>query len=88
MRLGELATSHGGLAKPINELEQKTEGPGHALVQLKQVLDALRGRMTPPDQPKPPIGIINPEDMGSKKTSGAKENFLSSKTKDVLRAAA
>ena len=28
--------------------------------------------MTPPDPPKRPIGFINPEDKGSKKTSGGK----------------
>jgi hypothetical protein len=40
--------------------------------QLKKVFDALRELMTPPDPPKRPIGFINPEDKGSKKTSGAK----------------
>jgi hypothetical protein len=35
--------------------------------QLKQVFDALRELMTPPDPPKRPIGFINPEDKGSKK---------------------
>ena len=34
--------------------------------QLKQVFDALRELMTPPDPPKRPIGFINPEDKGSK----------------------
>jgi len=40
--------------------------------QLKKVFDALRELMTPPDPPKRPIGFINPEDKGSKKTSGAR----------------
>jgi len=40
--------------------------------QLKQVFDALRELMTPPDPPKRPIGFIDPEDKASKKTSGAK----------------
>lgn len=37
--------------------------------QLKQVFDALRELMTPPDPPKRPIGFVTPEDKG-KKTSG------------------
>jgi hypothetical protein len=39
---------------------------------LKQVFDALRELMTPPDPPKRPMGFIDPEDKGSKKTSGAR----------------
>ena len=39
--------------------------------QLKQVFDALRELMTPPDPPTRPIGFITPEDKSSKKTSGA-----------------
>jgi hypothetical protein len=31
-------------------------------VQLKQVFDALRELMTPPDPPKRPIGFVTPED--------------------------
>lgn len=38
---------------------------------LKQVYEALRELMTPPDPPKRPIGFISPEDKGTKKTSGA-----------------
>ena len=34
--------------------------------QLKQVLDALRELMTPPDTPKRPIGFISPEDKSKK----------------------
>ncbi len=30
--------------------------------QLKQVFDALRELMTPPDPPKRPIGFVHPED--------------------------
>lgn len=38
--------------------------------QCKQVFDALRELMKPPDPPKRPIGFISPEHTG-KKTSGA-----------------
>ena len=34
--------------------------PAHT--QLKQVFDALRELMTPPEPPKRPIGFITPED--------------------------
>ena len=34
--------------------------------QLKQVLDALRELMTPPDPPKRAIGFIDPEGKGNK----------------------
>ena len=77
VRLRELATSHGELAKRLDELEQKTEALAmnhdtfsrNTRNQLKHVFDALRELMTPPDPPKRPIGFINPEDKGSKKTS-------------------
>jgi hypothetical protein len=39
------------------------------LSRRKQVFDALRELMTPPDPPKRPIGFISPEDKGSKKAS-------------------
>ena len=74
VRLRELAVTHGDLAKRLAELEDRTE----ALVmshdtfsrntrnQLKQVFDALRELMTPPDPPKRPIGFVTPEDKGKK----------------------
>ena len=79
VRLRELATSHGELAKRLDELEQKTEALAmnhdtfsrNTRAQLKQVFDALRELMTPPDPPKRPIGFVTPEDKG-KKTSGAR----------------
>ncbi|MFM2067310.1 MAG: hypothetical protein RLZZ584_2219 [Pseudomonadota bacterium] len=40
--------------------------------QLKQVFDALRELMTPPDPPKRPIGFVCSEDKGSKKASMAR----------------
>ena len=80
VRLRELAISHGELAMRLDELEQKTEALAmnhdtfsrNTRNQLKQVFDALRELMTPPDPPKRPIGFINPEDKGSKKASGAR----------------
>ena len=74
MRLRELATSHGELGKRLDELEQKTEALAmshdtfsrNTRNPLKQLFDALRELMTPPDPPKRPIGFIAPQDNGKK----------------------
>jgi hypothetical protein len=74
VRMRELATTHGDLAKRLAELEDKTEALAmnhdtfsrNTRNQLKQVFDALRELMTPPDPPKRPIGFISPEDKGKK----------------------
>jgi hypothetical protein len=77
VRLKQASTLHADLAKRLAELEDKTEALAmnhdtfsrNTRNQLKQVFDALRELMTPPDPPKRPIGFISPEDKG-KKTSG------------------
>jgi hypothetical protein len=79
VKLRELVGSHRELARRLDELEQKTEALAmshdtfsrNTRAQLKQVFDALRALMTPPDPPKRPIGFVTPEDKG-KKTSGAR----------------
>lgn len=79
-RMRELAATHGDLAKRLAELEDKTEALAmnhdtfsrNTRNKLREVFDALHQLMTPPDPPKRPIGFINPEDKGNKKTSGAK----------------
>ena len=75
VQLRELAVTHGELAKRLNELEKKTEtlARQHEALnrntrhQLKQVFDAIRELMTPPDPPKRPIGFVTPKE---KKTQG------------------
>lgn len=77
VRLRELAITHRELAQRLDALEDKTEALAmshdtfsrNTRVQLKQVFDALRQLMTPPDPPKRPIGFVTPEDK-AKKTSG------------------
>ena len=77
VRLRELAATHGDLAKRLDELENKTEALAmqhdtfsrNTRNQLKQVFDALRELMTPPDPPKRPIGFVISDDKG-KKTAG------------------
>jgi hypothetical protein len=79
VRVRALAATHVDLAKRLADLEDKTEAlaMGHDTFsrntrnQLKQVFDALRELMTPPDPPKRPIGFVTPEDKG-KKTAGEK----------------
>jgi ORF6N domain len=78
VRVRALATTHGDLAQRLAELEAKTEALAmshdnfsrNTRSQLKQVFDALRELMTPPDPPKRPIGFIQPEEKG-KKTAGS-----------------
>lgn len=70
VRVRALAATHGDLAKRLAELEEKTEALAmshdtfsrNTRNQLKQVFDALRELMTPPDPPKRPIGFVTPED--------------------------
>lgn len=70
VRVRELATTHSELAKRLSELEEKTElismqhdtFSRNTRNQLKQVFDALRELMTPPDAPKRPIGFIAPQE--------------------------
>ena len=74
VRLRELAITHGDLAKRLAELEEKTEALAmshdtysrNTRNQLKQVFDALRELMTPPDSPKRPIGFVTSDDKKDK----------------------
>jgi hypothetical protein len=76
VRLKEAAASHADLAKRLDELEEKTEGLAlshdtfsrNTRTQLKQLFDALRALMAPPDPPKRPIGFVTPEDKGRTKS--------------------
>lgn len=78
VRVRALAATHGELAKRLAELEEKTEALAmshdsfsrNTHNQLKQVFDALRELMTPPDPPKRPIGFVTTAEK-EKKTSGA-----------------
>ena len=70
VRVRELAATHSELAKRLRELEEKTESlsmqhdtfSSNTRNQLKQVFDALRELMTPPDPPKRPIGFVTPQE--------------------------
>ena len=76
VRIRELAVSHGDLAKRLGELEQMTEALAlrhdtlarNTRAQLKQVFDALREMMTPPEPPKRSIGFVTDERPAKGKT--------------------
>ncbi len=75
VRMRELAATHQDLAKRLNELEQATErlAMSHdtfsrtTRLQLKQLFDAVRELMTPPEPKKRPIGFVQPEEKAAKK---------------------
>jgi hypothetical protein len=70
VHLRQAAGIHADLAKRLTELEQKTERAEMrhdsfsrtTRTQLKEVFDALRQLMVPPDPPKRPIGFVTPQD--------------------------
>ncbi len=78
VHLREAASVHADLAKRLNDLEMKTESlelthdtfSRNTRLQLKQLLEAVRELMAPPDPPKRPIGFVSPED--GKKTADKK----------------
>lgn len=78
VRLRELAANHQELGKRLDALEEKTEALAmqhdtfsrNTRVQLKQVFDALRELMTPPEPTKRPIGFVPPEERKTEKPAG------------------
>ena len=72
-----MAATHQDLAKQLAELQDKTESlvmqhdtfSRNTRAQLKQVFDALRELMTPPDPPKRSIGFVTPQDKPGKPAS-------------------
>jgi hypothetical protein len=80
VHLREAAFLHADLAKRLTELEMKTESlelshdtfSRNTRLQLKQLLEAVRELMAPPDPPKRPIGFVTPEDRRKEKPAGKK----------------
>lgn len=74
VRVRALASTHADLAQRLAELEDKTEAltmnhdtfSRNTRAQLKQVFDALRELMTPPDPPKRPIGFVHHDEKKTK----------------------
>jgi len=77
-RLRQVASTHIDLATRLDDLEQRTEALAMShdtfsrttRIQLKQVFDALRELMTPPDPPKQPIGFVPQDDKKDKPRTG------------------
>lgn len=76
VRLREVLASNAELAKRLDDLEQSTEALAmqhdtfarNTRAQLKQVFDAIRELMTPPEsQKKRPIGFISGDETSKKK---------------------
>ncbi len=67
------AVVHQDLARQLADLQDKTESLAaqhdsfsHTTrTQLKQVFDALRQLMVPPDPPRRPIGFVTPQDKST-----------------------
>lgn len=80
VRIRVLDVTHGDLAKRLGEFEDKIEVAAmrqdtfsrNTRNQLKQVFDALRELMAPPDPPKRPVGFITPKDKGKKGSVAAR----------------
>jgi hypothetical protein len=74
------AAPHQDIAKRLAELEYKTERLSmehdtfsrNTRTQLRQVFEALRELMTPPEPLKRPIGFVAPEKGKNKKSAGKK----------------
>ena len=70
VRMREVLATHKELAKKLEALEKKTEALAlkhDALAtttraRFKEVIEALRALMTPPEPKKRPIGFVTPED--------------------------
>jgi hypothetical protein len=86
-----LAVTHLDLAKRMGELEEKTESLAmqhdtfsrNTRNQLKQVFDAIRELMTPPEPPPPkrPIGFVNTQEKKDKPASGKATDKTTSKAR-------
>lgn len=87
VRVRELAVTHQDLAKRLGELEEKTEALAmqhdtfsrNTRNQLRQVFDALRELMTPPEPPKRPMGFMTHEEKH--KPAGQKPGSIAAKRK-------
>jgi arsenate reductase-like glutaredoxin family protein len=80
VQVRSMAATHQDLAKQLAELQDKTESLAmshetfsrNTRAQLKQVFDALRELMTPPEPSKRPIGFVHPQDATKPKTKAVK----------------
>lgn len=70
VRVRALASTHSDLAQRLSELEEKAAALAlqhdalahNTRAQLKQVFEAIRQLMAPPDPPRQPIGFVKPDE--------------------------
>jgi hypothetical protein len=87
VQLHNMASTNQVLATRLDALEEKTEllamtqdtFSRNTRNQLKQVFDALRELMTPPEPPKRPMGFLPMEDKKDKPKGAAKVKGVSAK---------
>lgn len=80
VQVRSMAATHQELTRQLSELQDRAEVLAmqhdtfsrNTRAQLKQVFDALRELMTPPEPPKRPIGFVTPEDKKGSKPGSAK----------------
>jgi hypothetical protein len=68
--LREILAAHKDIAKKLEELERKTEAlalqhehlAANTRAQFKQVFEAIRALMAPPEPKRRPIGFVTPEE--------------------------
>jgi ORF6N domain len=70
VELRGLLSANKELASKVHALERKVTVHERNIAQLADSMTELLA--TPPPPPKRPIGFINPEDKGSKKSSGSR----------------
>jgi DNA-binding transcriptional MerR regulator len=74
VQMREVVSSHQQLSKRMDEIEQRLQALSlqqdqfsrNTRIQLKQVFDALKELMTPPEPPRRPIGFVVHEDKSKK----------------------
>jgi hypothetical protein len=70
VRLRAVLSTHAALAKKLEEVERKTEAlvlqhdtlAADTPAQFKEVIEALRALMRPPEPTKRPIGFVTPQE--------------------------
>ncbi|MEO8104117.1 MAG: hypothetical protein ABI790_16485 [Betaproteobacteria bacterium] len=80
VQLSEVLATHKDLAAKLAKLERQIQALAlkhdtlaqNTRLQLKQVFEAIRELMAPPDPPKRPIGFVTPNESKTGKKSRAK----------------
>ena len=94
VQLRQAASLHADLAKRLSQLELTTERlemshdtfSRNTRAQLRQVMDALKELMEPPQSPKRPIGFITPEDKSKPKAMKSAKGASEAKAASLKKA--